>query len=78
MEEYANAVASKDYRPKLRGGWPEDLAALIVACWNKTPHERPTMAEVVARLENIYQNCPTDNVFQKKCKWLSCIWPRSQ
>ncbi|KAI8475111.1 MAG: kinase-like domain-containing protein [Monoraphidium minutum] len=40
-------------RPAFPRGAPDALAALAGACWSADPSERPTMAEAVARLEEI-------------------------
>lgn len=59
VEEYAVEVAG-GFRPPIDGGSltdvPQEVRDLIVACWAHNPEERPSMKEVVERLEGIKES----------------------
>lgn len=52
LEAYCARVAD-GYRPPLHAKWPPSIVKLIQDCWAQEPMERPTMDEVVTRLESI-------------------------
>lgn len=57
IEMYASRV-SNGFRPPLDPRWPEPLRTLISDCWHQDPRKRPSMAEVVKRLERIVRDLP--------------------
>lgn len=78
MQEYATKVEN-GYRPTFTKKWPEQLAKLISDCWNQNPDARPCMSTVVTRLEEIYDNCQSDDVFNKpkmKLRFCLCLLPK--
>lgn len=50
LEGYCARVAG-GYRPPLHDKWPPKLTKLLLDCWAQEPSLRPTMDEVVTRLE---------------------------
>jgi len=75
MREYATKVES-GHRPKFTKKWPQQLSNLIADCWAQSPDDRPSMSKVVTRLEEIYDNCPTEEVFkQPRVQCCSCLAP---
>lgn len=47
------AVGREGLRPPLPRVCPPEFAKLITDCWDEKPHTRPSMKEVLSRLENI-------------------------
>lgn len=41
------------FRPSLPREWPNELAELVSECWHQSPHDRPSAAELVRRLEDL-------------------------
>ncbi|KAI8476817.1 MAG: kinase-like domain-containing protein [Monoraphidium minutum] len=50
LVEYCGRVA-EGYRPPLHTTWPPSVASVITDCWAQDPAKRPSMGEVVTRLE---------------------------
>ncbi|KAF8055751.1 splA [Scenedesmus sp. PABB004] len=48
--EYAARVAA-GFRPPLHDSWPTSIRGIIEDCWAQDPAERPSMEQVVTRLE---------------------------
>jgi serine/threonine protein phosphatase PrpC len=59
-QELATAVAAEGLRPATAAGTPPALAALLKECWRRTPEERPSAADVAARLEAIAVGLPPE------------------
>jgi serine/threonine protein kinase len=57
IERYAKRV-SEGFRPPIDHRWPEPLRDLIGACWHQDPRRRPSMSEVVLRLELVVKDLP--------------------
>lgn len=74
VEDYAAKVAT-GYRSKFSKRWPKHLSTLIAECWTQNPDERPSMRTVVARLEAIYDQCRSDDVFLNPAWLCSCLTP---
>jgi hypothetical protein len=47
----AKAVAREGLRPRVPSRWPRQLSALVTACWDADPAERPTFRVIVGELE---------------------------
>lgn len=54
VEIYAETVAD-GFRPPVPKAWPEEVKVLIRQCWSSTPSKRPSMREIVRRLEEMYK-----------------------
>eukprot|EP00803_Ostreobium_quekettii_P000213 evm.model.scf_46EXC.5 EVM.evm.TU.scf_46EXC.5 scf_46EXC:142986-145882(-) len=52
VENYAKNVV-KGMRPPIPEEWPADLVDLVKDCWHQDPDKRPTMKEVIPRLEQL-------------------------
>ncbi len=46
-------ICNEGYRPERPGNAPEALWSLMTRCWDKTPEERPTFAEIAKKLDDI-------------------------
>lgn len=55
VQSWATAV-SEGYRPKVNKYWPNSVKELIIDCWADAPLRRPSMANVVTRLESILRS----------------------
>lgn len=72
VEIYAETVA-EGFRPPVPKAWPEEVKVLIRQCWSGIPSKRPSMREIVGRLEemcnsSIFLNEPeSTNQVSKKC-----------
>lgn len=51
VDEFLQKVARDGERPKLDKAWPQRFSALLVACWDADPLNRPSFANVVRKLE---------------------------
>ena len=58
-EEYAQHAA-RGYRPDRPARLPDALWEVVQACWREDPVERPTMAAVVAVMEEVMHDMPED------------------
>ncbi len=54
LEAYASKVA-KGYRPPIDAKFPEELRKLIDDCWAQDPEARPSMQQVVERMQDIQE-----------------------
>eukprot|EP00210_Caulerpa_lentillifera_P001170 g1126.t1 len=54
VKQFASRVAD-GYRMQIPADWPQPIKALIEDCWNGRPSRRPTMKQVVRRLEEMYE-----------------------
>lgn len=54
VKHFASEVAD-GYRMPIPEEWPQPIKKLIEDCWNGSPSLRPSMQEVVNRLEEIYE-----------------------
>lgn len=61
IDSYMMAVAS-GFRPTIPDMWPAEIKGLIADCWEDAPLARPTMSEVVERLQIMY----ADGMFVRK------------
>lgn len=52
----ALAVMHRGLRPDIPGHTPPALASLIRDCWQPLPDQRPSFADVAARLEAMYRD----------------------
>ncbi|CAG9467297.1 unnamed protein product [Pedinophyceae sp. YPF-701] len=52
VQQHALQVA-RGYRPKVPRQWPAEVKALLSECWSQQKEKRPTMAQVVSRLEGM-------------------------
>lgn len=55
VKQWAVAV-SEGYRPAVKENWPTGIKELITECWAASPGDRPTMANVIERLEAILKS----------------------
>lgn len=44
------------FRPPLNDAWPEEVRSLVCDCWAQNADERPSMDEVVERLDRIQKS----------------------
>ncbi len=66
---YYAEVVRGNTRPPLPANAPEELKALLISCWDEDPTQRPSFADIIAKLQNIDpQYAGDDNeVKQEKC-----------
>ena len=48
-------VVESGERPKLERSWPREFCDLLVACWQKTPHQRPSFATIYDHLNQMIE-----------------------
>ena len=56
-QELAAAVAAEGLRPILAPDTPPQLARLLEAAWQLQPEQRPTAAQLEAKLRSIVEHC---------------------
>ena len=47
----AYAVANQGLRPEIPSYCPEEVAQLMMQCWDRNQHNRPGFAEILERLQ---------------------------
>jgi len=57
LNQFAIAICREGERPVIPQGTPKSLSSLMQDCWQHQPERRPTMGEVVERLDVIYKEC---------------------
>lgn len=50
-DEFYDAIVEEDVRPPVKGIEPRSYAHLMQRCWARNPDDRPTMKEVIFRLD---------------------------
>lgn len=57
LNQFAIAICREGERPVIPPGTPESLSKLMQQCWSHSPDDRPSMPQVVERLEGIIKEC---------------------
>eukprot|EP01117_Protostelium_nocturnum_P003651 TRINITY_DN14936_c0_g1_i1.p1 TRINITY_DN14936_c0_g1~~TRINITY_DN14936_c0_g1_i1.p1 ORF type:complete len:629 (+),score=258.47 TRINITY_DN14936_c0_g1_i1:114-2000(+) len=75
FDDLVEAVTKKGRRPEIPEGCPPKLKTLIQSCWNPSPGNRPTFAQILA--SNIFDEIIIENLISERNEMGREMWKES-
>ena len=61
-DEFLRNVVVGGQRPKIGQSWPSAFSSLLTRCWENSPFDRPTFAQIVTELNALIGDEPVSKV----------------